>query len=236
MGVRKAERPGRKPQRLAPLSSVSASLSLTHTLSLYLSCSYLIVPPQSPPSAACPGSPSCSGHGKCVSIKQLGQEANAEPIGPPRLYGGEPEAATWDEDKIQGCVCDSRWQVGYGPGQLQLPEYAGVDCSLQRCPSGDDPRTYDVDETDCEFFDDNGKTWKGIVGSDGRRYKSAAALPAGVTVATPASCTPGVDCGAAGNRCHVECGNRGLCDYKTGICACFKGYYGVACGTKSPMG
>ena len=90
-------------------------------------------------------------------------------MGPARVYGGSPEAATWDEDKIQGCVCDSRWPVGMAAGQTQLPEYAGIDCALQRCPSGDDPRTYETDETDCELYDNNGKTWKGIVGSDGKK-------------------------------------------------------------------
>ena len=154
--------------------------------------------PPFPAAAACPGTPACSGHGKCLSLRALGEEPNAEPVGPPRPYGGDPEGATWDEDKIQACVCDSGWAVGYAGGQTQAPQWTGHDCLQQRCPSGDDPRTYAVDETDCELFDDNGRVWKGIVGSDGKRYKSAGALPAGVTIATPASCTPGVDCGAPG--------------------------------------
>ncbi len=183
--------------------------------------------------AACPGSPACSGHGKCVSIRQMAEEPNAEPVGPPASYGGDPNGATWDEDKIQGCVCDSAWGVGYGANQLQMPQWWGHDCSKQRCPSADDPRTYLVDETDCEYYADNGKVWKGIVGSDGKKYKSVGSMPAGVTVTTAASCTPGVDCGAAGNKCYVPCANRGICDADTGLCACFSGYYGVSCAVKS---
>jgi EGF-like domain len=30
--------------------------------------------------------------------------------------------------------------------------------------------------------------------------------------------------GAPGNKCHVDCSEQGVCDTKTGICKCFKGY------------
>lgn len=60
-------------------------------------------------------------------------------------------SVTWDENKIYGCVCDSAWEVGYGPGQTQATQWFGADCSLKRCPSGNDPRTSPLDETDCEW-------------------------------------------------------------------------------------
>ena len=34
-----------------------------------------------------------------------------------------------------------------------------------------------------------------------------------------------------GNKCHIECSNRGLCDRKIGVCTCFKGFHGNACET-----
>jgi hypothetical protein len=105
------------------------------------------------PAAACPGTPACSGHGRCLSLKQLASEAAAAPFGGSYSYGGDPWGATWDEDKVHACVCDSEWAVGYGPGQTQATQYYGPDCSLKRCPSGDDPRTAGVDETDCEWAD-----------------------------------------------------------------------------------
>jgi len=35
--------------------------------------------------------------------------------------------------------------------------------------------------------------------------------------------------GQFGNKCHVDCSNRGTCDHGTGKCACYDGSYGEAC-------
>lgn len=42
----------------------------------------------------------------------------------------------------------------------------------------------------------------------------------------------GKDVGKKGNKCHIDCSNRGSCDYNTGICHCFPGYTGLNCGSK----
>lgn len=41
--------------------------------------------------------------------------------------------------------------------------------------------------------------------------------------------------GGAGNVCLVECSNRGLCNYKTGTCQCFRGFTGFACQLKDAL-
>ncbi|KDO27856.1 hypothetical protein SPRG_07129 [Saprolegnia parasitica CBS 223.65] len=38
--------------------------------------------------------------------------------------------------------------------------------------------------------------------------------------------------GALGNLCHIECSNRGICNYKDGSCACFEGFLGVDCSVQ----
>jgi hypothetical protein len=41
--------------------------------------------------------------------------------------------------------------------------------------------------------------------------------------------------GAAGNLCHVDCSNRGTCNYNSGKCNCFVGYYGESCSSMSAL-
>ena len=155
-------------------------------------------------------------------------EINAEPFGPAATYGGLPDSSTWDEAKIYGCVCDSTWEVGFGVGQTQAPQWYGPDCSLKRCPSGDDPSS-NVDETDCAWRSKNGAVWEGDIGSDGVNYIPGATLPDGVTIQTASVAVQGKTAGAAGNKCHIPCSKRGSCDHAKGVCTCYRGYAGAAC-------
>jgi hypothetical protein len=142
---------------------------------------------------------SCSGHGQCLSIKQINKMKTLHPYGQEIKYGGSELTTTWDENRIYGCLCDSSWPVGLGHGEFQIGEYFGTDCRKRRCPSGDDPITRDINETDC-----HGKSHNG----------------AGTT---------GGMLGESGNGCHVECSNRGTCNYALGYCNCFDGFTGIAC-------
>ena len=184
----------------------------------------------------------CSGHGKCVSIKQMQSMANAFPFGHTDVtYGGDEASSTFDEDRIYGCVCDSAWAVGYDAGEVQTPEYFGTDCSQRRCPSGDDPRTTRasgvaaidhawLDETNCHLKDVNGTVWRGNVDANGDPDYSVLSTPSGTYL--PGSAPPAgfyINAGAVGNKCHVDCSNRGLCNHESGVCSCFSGSYGEAC-------
>lgn len=115
-------------------------------------------------------------------------------------YPSIVDGSTWDGEYSRGCVCDSSWSVGLGSGQTQLAEYFGPACELRRCPSGDDPTTPSVDETDCY----------------GKNQISGHNITRGV--------------GLVGNLCHYECSGQGTCDYSTGVCSCFPGVEGPNCG------
>ncbi|KAJ8601223.1 hypothetical protein CTAYLR_003215 [Chrysophaeum taylorii] len=143
----------------------------------------------------------CSGHGRCVSLKRMASLSDALPLSASTTYAGNEDTTRWDQNMIFGCVCDSSWEVGTGAGQRQEPEWFGYDCSKRHCPSGDDPYTVNIDETDC----------------------------------TNVTAAGGSAAGAPGNECHVDCANRGICDYETGVCDCFQGSYGHDCTLLSAL-
>jgi hypothetical protein len=141
------------------------------------------------------------------------------------------DTTTWDDLMTYACVCDSSWSVGLAAGQTQAAEWFGADCSLRKlraicvilfvfnaclcslghCPSGDDPQTTSFVETNCT----------------GRAEFSNEQLSNATTY------TGAV--GASGNLCHVDCSNRGICDYSSGVCKCFNDFYGAACELTSAL-
>jgi hypothetical protein len=64
-----------------------------------------------------------------MSMSELALIANNNGDATDFTYGTDPNNfLTWDYDRIHGCVCDDGFD--------------GYDCSLKKCPIGDDPGTY----------------------------------------------------------------------------------------------
>lgn len=77
----------------------------------------------------------CSGHGQCLSMREIAQLDYGVPLVSIKVakksveYGYDEDIA-WDADIVHGCVCDSSWSVGLGSTDTQLAEYFGADCSM----------------------------------------------------------------------------------------------------------
>merc|ERR1711988_2003509 len=77
---------------------------------------------------ACPALNNCNGHGTCYDMQQLAKLAENNGDLSPYSYGRlQNDPNTWDAEMLKGCVCDEG--------------YEGYDCSLVKCPTGDDPDT-----------------------------------------------------------------------------------------------
>jgi len=83
--------------------------------------------------------------------------------------------------------------------------YRGPDCSLQECPSDYDP-LYGCGGGTCN-------TGGGTCANDGVS-----------DCATP---------GYPHENQQRDCSGRGICDYESGVCMCFAGFYGEACGSQT---
>lgn len=93
----------------------------------------------------------CSGHGSCLSMKQLAMNDEALPLTNRTTvkYQFAKSEEAWDTNAGHACVCDSSWSVGLESGEYQEPEWFGADCSQRQCPSGDDPMT-SANELSCK--------------------------------------------------------------------------------------
>ncbi|RLN53156.1 hypothetical protein BBJ28_00003445 [Nothophytophthora sp. Chile5] len=150
---------------------------------------------------------------------------SAFPLSPAATYGGDVTATTWDQDRIYGCLCDSSWAVGLAAGQSQLSQWFGADCSRSKCSFARDP------SASLQYL------------TDSMCMAVAVRCPSGddpMTSVDETDCSGviaegGVGTGATGNLCHVDCANRGICDFSSGACACFDGFYGSNCASLSPV-
>jgi len=151
-----------------------------------------------------PHEPICSDRGICKRMSKLSIDANAIPLSTTaRRYETNfmnGTRSSWDAELGHGCVCDSSWKVGLTANTTQLAEFFGPACEFRRCPSGDDPKTLAIDETNCYG--------KHQTGGDS------------------------AELGQVQNKCHIDCSNQGTCDYTSGVCTCFAGFYGSNCGTR----
>lgn len=164
----------------------------------------------------------CSGHGVCLSLRRLAQDA-ADAWDATRAVhvaaGGTALSATgsiqvyngWDADKEYGCKCDTGFR---GPA-----------CDMQECPSFTDPMNGCGGGPCNNALYDTGSA--GVVEATTNLDLSTEAIATSYPFGkTYSACTKDSKCSTLEQR---DCSGRGICDYETGQCNCFSGFYGEAC-------
>lgn len=76
-------------------------------------------------SCPAPGMVTCNGRGTCMTLAEAARRREQITALPPLAYGLSTNAAAWDANMIQGCVCEAGW--------------TGYDCTQRDCPLGSDP-------------------------------------------------------------------------------------------------
>lgn len=116
----------------------------------------------------------------------------------------------WDSRKHFGCKCD----VGF----------RGPDCSLQECPSDYDPLN------GCG----GGRCNTGGYYTDkaGVEHACPNAAIYSTTVKNVVFNINTSDCYSGEQR---DCSGRGICDYDTGVCQCFSGFFGESCNIQTVL-
>ncbi|KAF1319352.1 hypothetical protein FI667_g13254, partial [Globisporangium splendens] len=161
----------------------------------------------------------CSGHGQCLSMKALAPTTSAFPLSAATTYSGAEKsvhAGDFNMGPESHLWVSLRFVVARGLGRRSasivrmvwrrlLPEYAASFAVILIAEALAPQLTFQL----C-------------------RLASALSISGKIAAG-------GAGTSAIGNKCHVDCANRGKCDFTTGTCTCFDGFYGSNCASLSPI-
>jgi len=133
--------------------------------------------------------------------------------------------------------CSGRGQCDNAAGTcVCLPGYTGVACQRTVCPA--DCSGHGLCQTELRFASDGlSANLLGYTGYDSdQQYGCKCDKSYRGSDCSSSECPSGPDVlGADGGKEGMDCSGRGLCDYTTGTCQCFKGYYGERCESQTTL-
>jgi len=194
-------------------------------------------------SAYCPNG--CSGHGscgandKCTCYNRIdGDAAWTFPDCSGRTC---PTNAAWVGSVVNAndlhpvVECSNRGSCDRSSGECQcFTNYEGIACERAVCPNGCSQAgiCFTEEQLAAEASRTYSTPWDaemqlGCICDLGRRGPDCSLL----------ECPSGSDVlKGYGNAEGRDCSGRGLCDYTTGTCSCFNGYYGTKCEFQTVLG
>ena len=154
----------------------------------------------------------CAGHGTCLPMRQLSMKTDALPLSDPWNYASTGKTYPVYGGGREGNIITSESNVTWDEKYLHM---CHCDSSWPVGLGNGETQVPEYFGAACHL-----------------RHCPSADDP--LTVKDETNCTAkaapgGKGVGLKGNLCHVECANRGVCDYETGTCECFSGFWGAAC-------
>lgn len=187
--------------------------------------------------AICPND--CSGHGKCGANDMCTCHTRPDRV-TPAWTGGDcslrtcPKGNAWfdipssDNTAHAAVECSARGKCDRDTGICGCYDgYSGIACERRACPSDCNGRG--MCKTQKDLANDAGKTYTAVwdaVKSLGCKCDPGFRGPDCSQIECPSG--PDVLLGE-GSEVGRDCGGRGRCNYETGICECFDGYFGSGC-------
>lgn len=194
--------------------------------------------------AYCPNA--CSGHGSCGINDKCA--CYTRPNGDPAWTGHDcsartcPKGSAWVSELVDGAnaahpevECSNKGSCDRKTGECQcFPNYDGISCERTVCPNDCNGRgvCYTLKQIADEASATYSAPWDalkhvGCICDKGYRGPDCSLQ----------ECPSGADVlNGYGNVQGRDCSGRGLCDYSTGICSCFAGYYGTRCQSQTILG
>ncbi|CAM9905044.1 unnamed protein product [Hapterophycus canaliculatus] len=158
---------------------------------------------------ACPND--CSGNGACRNMREMGFMHAAEP-----LVNNSADAVVAGIDSAEGFEIAYGWSSPEGTATWESRSIFGCVCDSSWEVGLGAGQTQEA-----QYFGPDCSLLHCPTGDD-----PAADTEIDETDCANTTADGGRGVGSAGNLCHVDCSNRGICDFTTGVCNCFDGYHG----------